>query len=138
VIIGDVCKLFFYDLSGTKRRSSRKEFNCRFAMMWFVPVSLYRYIEDLTNHISSLSFSDLVIDKLIIGLELFVFFILFILAWCLLLQFFFLIHRRIHDLGFRGWWQLLIFSPISPFFILVLMVIKGEEGKNKYGDPPKF
>ena len=73
MIIGDVCKLFFYDLSGTKRRSSRKEFNCRFAMMWFVPVSLYRYIEDLTNHISSLSFSDLVIDKLIIGLELFVF-----------------------------------------------------------------
>jgi uncharacterized membrane protein YhaH (DUF805 family) len=45
--------------------------------------------------------------------------------------------RRLHDCGLRGWWYLLslIFSPI---IFLILSLIKGDKGPNKYGEPPEY
>ena len=101
--------------------------------MWFLPCYMLLFVDqELEPYFDYLSAS-----YAIKAATIFILFFLLV-AFFLFLQFFFLIHRRIHDLGFSGWWQLLFISPICPFFILVLMVIKGEESKNKYGDPPKF
>jgi uncharacterized membrane protein YhaH (DUF805 family) len=45
--------------------------------------------------------------------------------------------RRLHDTGRSGWWAL--FGIIPLFFTVVLLplaCLKGEEGPNRYGDPP--
>ena len=137
-MISNTYKLLVYDWFGTKRRSSRKEFNCRFVMMWFLSSIGIIFMDKTISYISLLSKLDVSFSFYLQTIVFLVFALIVTISFCSITQLFFLIHRRIHDLGFRGWWQLLIFSPISPFFILVLMVIKGEEGKNKYGDPPKF
>ena len=50
----------------------------------------------------------------------------------------FLMIRRLHDLNFSGWW--IIFPIVFPFgyfiFILYLILAKGTNGPNKYGENP--
>ena len=42
--------------------------------------------------------------------------------------------RRLHDLDHSGWWLLLIFFPIIGWlWFLVLMLMKGTSGDNRYG-----
>jgi uncharacterized membrane protein YhaH (DUF805 family) len=139
-MIGNIYRLFFYDLFGVARRSSRKEFINRFVMMWFLTPSLLFYGKKITSvdlSILSTHFSPLTAQSIEIFFCFFLF-IVFAFAMFPLVQLFYVMHRRIHDIEFSGWWQLLILSPTSPFFVLVLMLIKGTKGKNKYGDPPEF
>jgi len=45
--------------------------------------------------------------------------------------------RRTHDLGWGGWWALLLFIPYIGFiFLIVLLVKEGEKAANKYGEVP--
>lgn len=43
--------------------------------------------------------------------------------------------QRIHDIGYSGWWQLLICA--FPFLVLGLITIKGQDGSNCYGKDPR-
>ncbi|AXI48350.1 hypothetical protein C1J03_21555 [Sulfitobacter sp. SK012] len=44
--------------------------------------------------------------------------------------------RRLHDIGRRGWWLLLILIPIVGLIVLIVFFsTKGEETPNPYGDP---
>jgi uncharacterized membrane protein YhaH (DUF805 family) len=46
--------------------------------------------------------------------------------------------RRLHDTGRSGWWLLLNLIPVvGPIIVLVLMILKGQQGENKYGPDPK-
>lgn len=46
--------------------------------------------------------------------------------------------RRIHDAGYSGWFVLLACIPYLNFiFEIILLVIPGDTGNNKYGVPPK-
>lgn len=53
----------------------------------------------------------------------------------------FLVIRRFHDLGWSGWFYLLLWIPFVNFvFLLFLLFAKGEASENKYGltpDPKK-
>jgi uncharacterized membrane protein YhaH (DUF805 family) len=45
--------------------------------------------------------------------------------------------QRLHDIGWSGWLWLLNLVPfVGSFFPLVIMVVPGNEGANRYGPPP--
>ncbi|MBY0309658.1 DUF805 domain-containing protein [Patescibacteria group bacterium] len=45
--------------------------------------------------------------------------------------------RRLHDIGYSGWWYLLSFIPyLGGLIVLVLMCLPSQEGTNKYGPHP--
>jgi hypothetical protein len=52
--------------------------------------------------------------------------------WALVLPYYSLAVRRVHDCGGSGWWMLL-FSPLIPLCAFVLGVSRGKPGANKYG-----
>jgi len=46
--------------------------------------------------------------------------------------------RRLHDIGLSGWLSLLVFVPGCGFlFLVVVGLINGAAGPNKFGDDPK-
>ena len=45
--------------------------------------------------------------------------------------------RRLHDTGRSGWWIFITFIPfIGAIWLLVLLVMDSQAGKNKYGPKP--
>ncbi len=45
--------------------------------------------------------------------------------------------RRLHDLGFSGWWWLLMLVPlVNVVFLLYLLFAPGKGDTNRYGPPP--
>ncbi|MEJ2544990.1 MAG: DUF805 domain-containing protein [Calditrichaceae bacterium] len=46
--------------------------------------------------------------------------------------------RRLHDTGKSGWMILIVLIPIvGAIWLLVLMILEGNAGENKYGPSPK-
>ena len=46
--------------------------------------------------------------------------------------------RRLHDINLSGWWMIISMIPLlGLFFIIVLMILPGTQGPNKYGQPSK-
>ncbi len=65
-----------------------------------------------------------------------------LLYWIAAIAFFFPVLsatiRRLHDTGKSGWWWWIQIIPIIGFIVmLVFMLTKSDEGKNKYGPDPK-
>ena len=49
-----------------------------------------------------------------------------------------LIARRLQDMGRSGWWLILVAVPlINVLFLLLLLVIPGIAGENRYGPDPR-
>ena len=47
--------------------------------------------------------------------------------------------RRLHDTDRRGWWLLISLIPIAgPIWLLVLLVLDGQTGGNRFGGDPKL
>jgi len=44
--------------------------------------------------------------------------------------------RRLHDSEKSGWWVLLALIPVIQLAIVVLLLLKGDAGQNRYGPPP--
>ena len=47
-----------------------------------------------------------------------------------------LIARRLHDVGYSGWLQLVNLLPFGFVVVLVFMVLPGTRGPNQYGPEP--
>lgn len=45
--------------------------------------------------------------------------------------------RRLHDIGFSGWWFLIAFVPLGSLVLLVLHLLDSTPGANRYGPNPK-
>lgn len=56
----------------------------------------------------------------------------------MLLQYFPLAVRRLHDMNSSGWYVLLTFAPFGQLVILWLMFKNGTSGINDYGEEPKY
>ncbi len=48
--------------------------------------------------------------------------------------------RRLHDLGWSGWWYLVLFIPfvggLAALVMLIAFMMRGNVGPNKYGPDP--
>ena len=46
--------------------------------------------------------------------------------------------KRLHDMGYSGWWYLVFMIPFIGFIIALMScgLITGTQGPNKYGEPP--
>lgn len=50
-----------------------------------------------------------------------------------------LLVRRLHDTGKSGWWYFIYYVPfVGSIILFVLMLIKGDENENKYGENPRY
>ena len=73
--------------------------------------------------------------------------------FCMLLPDLAVTSRRLHDLNFSGWWQLLfifcgwskilvwniyLWIPHAQILLIPLLLIKGTSGTNKYGEEPSY
>ncbi len=105
----------FANFSG---RASRMEYGSwiLFMSIMLIVVSLFAYFID-DNLVRSLNFQILI-------------FVLFIPIQAVTV-------RRIRDLGFNGGYIFLNFIPYINFLlVLVLLIVKGENKKNAYGENP--
>ena len=46
--------------------------------------------------------------------------------------------RRLHDIGWSGWWVLLSLTGVGSFVLLVLFLQDSRPGYNVYGPSPKY
>lgn len=44
--------------------------------------------------------------------------------------------KRLHDIGYSNWWQLIYLTPAAPLLFLVLLFAPGGPLANQYGLPP--
>lgn len=122
--------LFIANWFRIKGRASRKEYICRFLMMWVLVYIGNIVCDDLDKY---LDFSE---PNLIAVLGTFIFFLLTCIFILSIIQVFFVTHRRLHDLNTSGWWQLITFVPCGQLLMIGLIFYKGTAGVNKYGEPP--
>ncbi len=108
-----------------KGRTPRKAY-WLFILMYSVSLAAFAIILNLFIFTSS-EISNLFL--------IFLLFLIFILAFMLPVI---AIHvRRLHDIGFSGWWYLLNFIPyLGSLVIFVMMLLPSQEGGNKYGPHP--
>lgn len=45
--------------------------------------------------------------------------------------------RRLHDIGWSGWWAVGMAVPLLNLFVLVLTVLRGQDGPNRFGPDPR-
>jgi uncharacterized membrane protein YhaH (DUF805 family) len=46
--------------------------------------------------------------------------------------------RRLHDIGFSGWWLLLIVLPMLSLVLLIFYCLDSQPGENRFGPNPKL
>lgn len=103
----DVLRYQYADFSG---RANREKY-WMFVLWYFLLAILVSFLgQDILSHLVSLA---LLVPSLAIGV------------------------RRLHDLDKSGWWMLLVLIPLlGALILLVLFVMKGTTGPNRFGMDP--
>jgi uncharacterized membrane protein YhaH (DUF805 family) len=109
-------------------RASRSEF-WYFALFSFI-VSVALFMADTVGG-TVYHFGEMVDgESFAIGLG-------FLYSWLIFIPSLALAVRRLHDIGKRGWWLLIVLIPVVGFFILLYFYIKaGDKWSNRYGSSP--
>lgn len=118
-----MCRLLLKKLLTTKKRSSRKEYILKFLLS----VTIFLFV----------NYSTKMIEKANLFTVIYIWMTVIVLL-ITIIQYFPLSIRRLHDLNASGWYVLLTFAPFGQLLILWLMLKKGTEGPNKYGNPPEY
>jgi len=119
-----IYNLFIRNLLSFKGRASRKEYIYRvffIIFLFFINRDLGRY----NRH---------PISEYLLSLE----WLLLILLFIYIFQYFPLAVRRLHDFNVEGLFVLISFVPFGQLLILWLMFKKGTDGVNDYGEPPEY
>ena len=119
-----IINLFFRNLFSFKGRASRKEYVIRIILIpiFFIIINLnWEYLDN------NKSWFFLITACLFL-----------IVIWILMLQYFPLAVRRLHDLNLSGFCVLVSFIPFGLLLMLLLIFKKGTDGVNDYGEPPEY
>ena len=119
-----IINLFIRNLFSFKGRASRREYIIRTILLplFFIIIDLNLKYLDNTK-----SWFFLITACLFL-----------IVIWILMLQYFPLAVRRLHDLNLSGFCVLVSFIPFGLLLMLLLIFKKGTDGVNDYGEPPEY
>jgi uncharacterized membrane protein YhaH (DUF805 family) len=119
-----ITNLFIRNLFSFKGRASRREYIIRTILLplFFIIIDLNLKYLDNTK-----SWFFLITACLFL-----------IVIWILMLQYFPLAVRRLHDLNLSGFCVLVSFIPFGLLLMLLLIFKKGTDGVNDYGEPPEY
>ena len=119
-----ITNLLFRNLFSFKGRASRREYIIRTILLplFFIIIDLnLRYLDNTKSWF------------FLITACLFL-----IVIWILMLQYFPLAVRRLHDLNLSGFCVIVSFVPFGLLLMLLLIFKKGTDGVNDYGEPPEY
>ena len=120
-MLSNIYNLLFSKFFTFKGRSSRKEYIIKILLYTLILVlGIYTFDKCTDPNVFTVTYV-LFID---------------IISAILLIEYFFLAVRRLHDLNSSGWYVLITFLPFGQLLILWLMFKKGTAGANNYGDEP--
>ncbi len=119
-----ITNLFIRNLFSFKGRASRREYIIRTILLplFFIIIDLNLKYLDNTK-----SWFFLITACLFL-----------IVIWILMLQYFPLAVRRLHDLNLSGFCVIVSFVPFGLLLMLLLIFKKGTDGVNDYGEPPEY
>jgi len=116
--------LFIRNLFSFKGRASRKEYVIRIILIpiFFIIINLnWEYLDNNKSWFFLITAWGFLI-----------------IIWILMLQYFPLAVRRLHDLNLSGFCVLVSFIPFGLLLMLLLIFKKGTDGVNDYGEPPEY
>jgi uncharacterized membrane protein YhaH (DUF805 family) len=119
-----IINLFFRNLFSFKGRASRKEYVIRIILIpiFFIIINLnWEYLDNNKSWFFLITAWGFLI-----------------IIWILMLQYFPLAVRRLHDLNLSGFCVLVSFIPFGLLLMLLLIFKKGTNGVNDYGEPPEY
>jgi len=119
-----ITNLFFRNLFSFKGRASRKEYVIRIILIpiFFIIINLnWEYLDNNKSWFFLITAWGFLI-----------------IIWILMLQYFPLAVRRLHDLNLSGFCVLVSFIPFGLLLMLLLIFKKGTDGVNDYGEPPEY
>jgi len=119
-----IINLFFRNLFSFKGRASRKEYVIRIILIpiFFIIINLnWEYLDNNKSWFFLITAWGFLI-----------------VIWILMLQYFPLAVRRLHDLNLSGFCVLVSFIPFGLLLMLLLIFKKGTDGVNDYGEPPEY
>ena len=123
-MLNNICKLLFDKIFTFKGRSSRKEYTFKVDIIIIVIMIIDYVVKNNTEEDTFWGMLYIAIPTILLSI--------------LLIQYFPLAVRRLHDFNVSGWWILLCFIPCGQLIIFWLAFKKGTEGINNYGEPPKY
>jgi len=111
-----------------KGRLNRKDFALGF-LIALVTLSIEVSLSTIGTRLISLSSGIAVFFGIAIWVALIAYFVFFLYS---------LNVRRLHDIGYNGWWSLLLLVPIvGAFLFIYICVKKGIPITNEYGEVPQ-
>ena len=120
-MLNNIYNLLFNKFFSFKGRSSRKEYIIKILLYVLVLVlGIYTFDKCTEANVITIIY--------VLSID--------IISLILLIQYFPLSIRRLHDVNSSGWWVLVSFLPFGQLIILWLMFKKGTDGSNKYGEEP--
>lgn len=135
-------KILKQDYANFKGRASRREF-----WLFFFAQYLYLYAVLIVFYIAlifCMMFSVVTSQVHELGgvfsfvAVIFVFVLFFIFILPVLIPSLAVTVRRLHDIGYSGWWLLLSFIPFGGLILVFFLIKQGYIGRNEYGEDPRI